>query len=169
MKKLHQIHVSNLKAEAINYISVSKLTSRDLPLLESLYTQHSIAVMAQASHKVLFEVPISTGGSIKCSSPVDKVYLVEFTSPPDNRLTTPFCKAFMHALDILEFNHEHGVVITTSGIAKFYSNGLDLEHAFWNQSFFPDALYALWRRLLLYANLHFLISISQLTGIDSPW
>ena len=42
------------------------------------------------------------------------------------------------------------MVITTSGIEKFYSNGLDLEHASFTPHFFPDNLYALWRRLLTY-------------------
>ena len=42
------------------------------------------------------------------------------------------------------------MVITTSGIPKFYSNGLDLEHASFTPGFFPESLYALWRRMLTY-------------------
>lgn len=62
----------------------------------------------------------------------------------------PFCQAILLALDILETRHAPGVVITTSGISKFYSNGLDLEHASFTPGFFPESLYALWRRVLTY-------------------
>lgn len=41
-------------------------------------------------------------------------------------------------------------MITTSGITKFYSNGLNLDHASFTPGFFPESLYALWRRLLTY-------------------
>ena len=54
------------------------------------------------------------------------------------------------AFDILETRYPPGVVITTSGIDKFYSNGLDLDHASFTPGFFPDSLYALWRRVLTY-------------------
>ncbi|KAK0265954.1 hypothetical protein LTS16_023017 [Friedmanniomyces endolithicus] len=86
--------------------------------------------------EVLFELPIGTKGQLICTRPKDKVYLITFSSPPDNRLTST--------------RHDAGVVITTSGIEKFYSNGLDLEHASFTPGFFPDTLYALWRRLLTY-------------------
>lgn len=111
-------------------------------------TDHRQVNMASPG-EALFEVPIASGGRIKCTTPAKRVYLVEFTSPPDNRLKTDFCKALLLVLDILEFRHEHGVVITTSGIPKFYSNGLDLDHAFFTPDFFSGALYALWRRLLM--------------------
>ncbi|KAF2151077.1 ClpP/crotonase [Myriangium duriaei CBS 260.36] len=105
--------------------------------------------MSQAV-EALFEVPITSGGKVLCTRPAPKVYVLEFTSQPDNRLKTDFCQALHLALDIIELRYPHGVVITTSGIQKFYSNGLDLEHASWTPGFFPDALYALWRRLLIY-------------------
>ncbi|KAG9247130.1 putative carnitinyl-CoA dehydratase [Calycina marina] len=104
----------------------------------------------------LFTLPIqskdssSSVGSFTCSSPSDGVYVLTFTSPPDNRLVTNFCQTFLLALDILEFSHPPGVVVTTSGIEKFYSNGLDLEHAFETKGYFPDSLYALWKRLITY-------------------
>lgn len=41
-------------------------------------------------------------------------------------------------------------MITTSGITKFYSNGLDLADATNTPNFFPSVLYVLWRRLLTY-------------------
>ena len=53
-------------------------------------------------------------------------------------------------MDILETRFPPGVVLTTSGIQKFYSNGLDLDHASFTPGFFPDSLYALWRRVLTY-------------------
>lgn len=37
----------------------------------------------------LFELPVaSANGKITCFNPADRVYIVEFNSPPDNRLTT---------------------------------------------------------------------------------
>ncbi|KAK5118817.1 hypothetical protein LTR62_000026 [Meristemomyces frigidus] len=98
----------------------------------------------------LFEVPIGDTGKVVVSQPADKVYLVTFSSAPDNRLTTSFCQALLLALNILDLRHPPGVVITTSSIPKFYSNGLDLDHASFTPGFFPDSLYALWRRLLTY-------------------
>ncbi|WYZ37116.1 hypothetical protein EsH8_II_000622 [Colletotrichum jinshuiense] len=108
-----------------------------------------------ASQTPLFTVPIPAidahvGGSIVCTSPAPKVYLLTWSSPPDNRLTTPFCNALLAALDIVEFSHPVGVLVTTSAIPKFYSNGLDLEQAFATPGFFPDTLYKLWKRFLTY-------------------
>lgn len=103
--------------------------------------------------KQLFSVPIPAlgahpGGSIICTEPQPAVYLLTFASPPDNRLTTAVCKALLTALDLLEFgNHTPGVVITTSAIPKFYSNGLDLEHAVATEGFWA-LFYSLWTRFL---------------------
>lgn len=63
-----------------------------------------------------------------------------------------FCEALLTALDIIEAKYERGVVITTSGIQKFYSNGLDLEHASRTPGFYANTLYKLWRRLLMYVS-----------------
>jgi enoyl-CoA hydratase/carnithine racemase len=102
----------------------------------------------------LFTIPIlpcdppkHPGGSIVCTEPRSGVYLLTFTSPPDNRMTTPFCRAVLAALDVIEFGYRPGVVVTTSGIAKFYSNGLDLEHAVATDGYWA-LLYEVWRRLL---------------------
>lgn len=100
------------------------------------------------------------GGTLTCTSPEPKVYLLTLTSPPDNRLTEPVLKAFLNALDILEFGYPHGVVITTSGIPKFYSNGLDLEHAVATDGFW-HLLYDVWRRFLTYLPLPFLSNITN--------
>ncbi|KAK6438479.1 hypothetical protein LTR95_005315 [Oleoguttula sp. CCFEE 5521] len=99
---------------------------------------------------LLFELAVGSNGNIVVTQPAPKVYLISFTSPPDNRLTTKFCTSLILALDILATRHPAGVVITTSGITKFYSNGLDLDHASFTPGFFPEALYALWLRLLTY-------------------
>ncbi|QIW98710.1 hypothetical protein AMS68_004228 [Peltaster fructicola] len=99
---------------------------------------------------VLFKLPIESNGSVVVTQPAEKVYLLTFTSPPDNRLVTSFCQAIILALDIIELRYEPGVVITTSGIEKFYSNGLNLEHASSTPGFFTDSLYALWLRLLTF-------------------
>jgi enoyl-CoA hydratase/carnithine racemase len=61
-----------------------------------------------------------------------------------------FCQTLTLAFDIIAEKYPPGVVITTSGITKFYSNGLDLTHASFTPGFFPEALYALWRRILTY-------------------
>ncbi|CZR51934.1 related to enoyl-CoA hydratase/isomerase [Phialocephala subalpina] len=101
--------------------------------------------------KPLFTLQIpNSPGTFVCTSLSDKVYLLTFTSPPDNRLLTPFLQTFLLALDILEFSYPHGVVVTTSGIPKFYSNGLDLEHSSSTPNFFPNSLFALFKRLLTY-------------------
>lgn len=107
--------------------------------------------------QTLFTLPILTSptsdkasGTVVCTSPSSGIYVLTFTSPPDNRLLTPFCQALLLALDILEFSYPHGVVITTSGIQKFFSNGLDLDHASSTKGFFPNSLFALFRRLLTY-------------------
>jgi enoyl-CoA hydratase/carnithine racemase len=107
--------------------------------------------------QALFSIPIlnsptsgKASGTVVCTSPSSGVYVLTFTSPPDNRLLTPFCQALLLALDILEFSYPHGVVITTSGIQKFFSNGLDLEHASSTKGFFPNSLFALFKKLLTY-------------------
>lgn len=89
------------------------------------------------------------GGTLVCTEPSPRVYLLTLTCLPDNRLTTPVLEAFLNALDIIEFGYPHGVVATTSGITKFYSNGLDLDHAVSTEGFWP-LLYSVWARFLTY-------------------
>jgi hypothetical protein len=104
--------------------------------------------------KHLFTIPIPPlgphpGGAIVATEPRPKVYLLTFTSPPDNRLTTASCDALLDALDMIEFGgYEPGVVVTTSGIPKFYSNGLDLEHAISTEGFMDGKLYRVFLRFL---------------------
>ncbi|KAL2144317.1 hypothetical protein VTI28DRAFT_9225 [Corynascus sepedonium] len=104
----------------------------------------------------LFTVPIPPlgahpGGAIVATEPAPAVYLLTITSPPDNRLTTASCTAMLDALDLIEFGgYKPGVVVTTSGIDKFYSNGLDLEHALSTENFLPGVLYKLFHRFLTY-------------------
>ncbi|KAL2116349.1 hypothetical protein VTJ04DRAFT_8516 [Mycothermus thermophilus] len=106
--------------------------------------------------KHLFTIPIPPlgphpGGAIVATEPRPKVYLLTFTSPPDNRLTTASCDALLDALDMIEFGgYEPGVVVTTSGIPKFYSNGLDLEHAISTEGFMDGKLYRVFLRFLTY-------------------
>ena len=103
----------------------------------------------------LFSIPIpSTGGSFTCSNPPGEenktIYVLTFVSPPDNRLTPEFIDAFILALDIIEHRYPKGVVVTTSGIPKFYSNGLDLELVMVTDGFLEIWLWKLFRRLLTY-------------------
>lgn len=103
------------------------------------------------SDKVLFTLPIAdTDGSITCTEPLPLVYLLTFISPPDNRLRTDFCQAFILALDILEVSYPLGVVVSTSSSPKFFSNGLDLEHAFDTPRYYLDSLFAMYSRLASY-------------------
>ncbi|KKK24005.1 enoyl-CoA hydratase/isomerase family protein, partial [Aspergillus rambellii] len=101
----------------------------------------------------LFTIPIpSTGGSIVCTNPSSStadaktIYILTFNSPKDNRLTPTFIDALLLALDIIEQRYPRGVVITTSGIPKFYSNGLDLQLAQKTDGFLDKWLWKLFRR-----------------------
>ncbi|KAL3959578.1 hypothetical protein ACCO45_004695 [Purpureocillium lilacinum] len=108
-----------------------------------------------AADKPLFSIPIPAlgaypRGAITATQPSAGVYLLTWVSPPDNRLTTPFCRALLAALDVIEFGgYAPGVVVTTSGIPKFYSNGLDLEHAITTEGFWA-LFYDVWRRFLTF-------------------
>ena len=87
-------------------------------------------------------------GSFICTQPAPQVYLLTFESPPDNRLTPAFNATFVLALDIIEHRLARGVVVTTSSITKFYSNGLDFDNAVKDPTFMHGSLFPLWRRLL---------------------
>lgn len=114
-----------------------------------------------ATMTTLFELPILSSpssppiGTIVCttspSSP--NTYLLTFTAPPDNRMVTGFCQAFLLALDIIECSYPPGVLVTTSGIPKFYSNGLDLNHVNATKGFWDQSLAPVFKRLLLYAKI----------------
>lgn len=105
----------------------------------------------------LFELPILSSpssppiGTIFCTTTAASptTYLLTFTAPPDNRLVTGFCQAFLLALDIIEFSYPPGVLVTTSGIPKFYSNGLDLDHVKATEGFWSNSLVPVFKRLLL--------------------
>lgn len=107
--------------------------------------------------KALFTVPIPTceshpGGSVTVTEPAPQVYLLSILSPPDNRQTTALCQAVLRALDLVEFGGlPTGVVVTTSALPKFYSNGLDLEHAIKiGDGFWIESLWKLYRRFLTF-------------------
>lgn len=116
-----------------------------------------IDTMAQA--QALFSLPVSgaaagaasqPAGEFICTQPAPQVYLLSFASPPDNRLTPAFNATFLLALDAIEERLPKGVVITTSSITKFYSNGLDYENAVKDPTFFSGSLFPLWRKLIAY-------------------
>ncbi|TQS38038.1 hypothetical protein Golomagni_01465 [Golovinomyces magnicellulatus] len=96
------------------------------------------------------ETPHRTIVCTKTESVSGPIYLLTFALEPDNRLDMPFLKNLMLALDIIEFSYPHGVVVTTSGIPKFYSNGLDLKHARETPNFFTEGLYAVFQRFIAY-------------------
>ncbi|KGQ10131.1 hypothetical protein BBAD15_g4542 [Beauveria bassiana D1-5] len=97
-----------------------------------------------SSSSSLFELPIGPcgkhpGGTLTCTEPQPQVYLLTWNSPPDNRLTTPFCKTLLAALDILEYgDYAPGVVVTTSAIAKTTPTA-SISNTRWpiKKSFFP--------------------------------
>lgn len=109
----------------------------------------------------IFSVPIvSTGGSIVCSTPAvhkgqeqQNIYVLSIISPKDNRLTPNLIDALLLSLDIIEHHHPGGVVVTTSGIPKFYSNGLDLELAVSTEGFLEKWMWPLFRRILTYVSI----------------
>jgi enoyl-CoA hydratase/carnithine racemase len=98
----------------------------------------------------LFTIPISSGGSFECTSPEKSIYVLSFSSPPDNRVTTPFISSFLLSLNIIEHKYPTGAVVITSGLAKFFSNGFDLEHTTTRPRFMEDSMLPLLRRLLTY-------------------
>lgn len=93
----------------------------------------------------------TTSGNIVCVQAAPQVYVLSFSSPPDNRLTPAFNATFLLALDIIETQFKKGVVVSTSSITKFYSNGLNYEEAVKDSTFFRNSLYPMWRRLLTYS------------------
>jgi hypothetical protein len=135
-----------------SYISIHKLPNTPTPT--QLFRPPKMTATTLFTLPILFSTTNTPCGSIVCTSPSPGVYLLTFTSQPDNRLLTGFCQAFLLALDIIEFSYPPGVVITTSGITKFYSNGLDLEHAVSTEGYWPNSLFALWKRLLTCALFH---------------
>ncbi|KAL2109067.1 hypothetical protein VUR80DRAFT_3013 [Thermomyces stellatus] len=104
----------------------------------------------------LFTVPIPPlddhpGGTITVTSPSPQIYLLSISSPPDNRLTTSFCTALVTALSRVQHTQPPGVLIATSSLPKFFSNGLDLAHTSSSApAFWTSALYPLFRKLLSY-------------------
>jgi Delta3-Delta2-enoyl-CoA isomerase len=112
---------------------------------------------------LLFSLPIppakdstgklSTGGNVIVITPAKDVYLISFSSPPDNRLTPSFCCSLHLALLILRSNpqkYPKGPVILTSSISKFFSNGLDFASASTSPTFFQESIFPLWHTLLTY-------------------
>ncbi|KAK7208007.1 ClpP/crotonase-like domain-containing protein [Myxozyma melibiosi] len=80
-------------------------------------------------------------------------YLLTFGAPPDNRLTPEICLAFLYVLDVIEdqlLPEQKLPLVTTSKIAKFYSNGLDLERAMTTPGFWDERINPLFKRLLEY-------------------
>lgn len=77
-------------------------------------------------------------------------YLLEFNSPPDNRFTIPFISAYLDALDYLRTKAVDSpkVLVTTSKVAKFFSNGLDYKAAISTPNFFPEYYMKLMRTIL---------------------
>lgn len=132
---------------------------RDKPVSTSSSVLPSAYVSNMAQPQPLFtlQVPTVAGttpqqppGNFVCTEVAPQVYLLAFADAPDNRLTPTFNATFLLALDIIEHRLPKGVVVTTSSITKFYSNGLDYENAIKDPNFFGGSLFPLWRRLITY-------------------
>ncbi|VVT48735.1 uncharacterized protein SAPINGB_P001925 [Magnusiomyces paraingens] len=80
----------------------------------------------------------------------DSYYLLEYNSPPDNRYTQDFVIAYLDALDYIRTKGTPRILVTTSRIPKFFSNGLDFEAAISTKGFFPNYYYRLMRTILLF-------------------
>jgi hypothetical protein len=103
------------------------------------------------SSKPLFTLPITTGGEITLTLPAPNIYLLTFTSPPDNRVTIPYLEAFSLALEVVEHRCPSGsVLITTSGVDKFYSNGFDIADLQTGGTQFMKKVFELIWRILAY-------------------
>lgn len=77
-------------------------------------------------------------------------YLVEFDAPPDNRLSKEFIQAYVDALDYVRVKGDPRVLVSTSKITKFFSNGLNYESAISTPGFFSNHLFKLLRTLLTF-------------------
>lgn len=75
-------------------------------------------------------------------------YLLEYNSPPDNRYNIKFISAYLDALDYLRLKCQPKVLVTTSRLPKFFSNGLDFEMAITTPGFFDQYYYRLMRTML---------------------
>ncbi|KAG9006985.1 hypothetical protein FRB93_008251 [Tulasnella sp. JGI-2019a] len=65
-------------------------------------------------------------------APNDQIYTVSLDCPPDNRITPGLVNTLLKVLDVVEeIASKSAVLVTTSAIGKFYSNGLNLDKA-WN-------------------------------------
>ena len=83
----------------------------------------------------------------------EPVYVIHMANGDDNRLTSGLCQAVLTALDKVEQAcpiGSEGAVVVTGANPKFFSNGLDLDHAFSTPGFWADSFYALLRRVLSY-------------------
>lgn len=86
--------------------------------------------------------------------PPTPIYLLSHNSPPDNRLTPSFLSTYLAALTHLQHStspsYPPGLLLTTSPIQKFYSNGLDFDSAITDPEFKTRYLYPLWLKLLTF-------------------
>ncbi|KAG9006981.1 hypothetical protein FRB95_009954 [Tulasnella sp. JGI-2019a] len=61
-------------------------------------------------------------------APNDQIYTISFNCPPDNRVTPGLVGTLLKVLDVVEeIAPKTAVLVTTSAIGKFYSNGLNLD------------------------------------------
>ncbi|KAG8858278.1 hypothetical protein FRB96_005409 [Tulasnella sp. 330] len=61
-------------------------------------------------------------------APNQLIYTLSLNSPPENRITPTFVTTLLEVLDVVEHSIPHSaVLVSTSSIVKFYSNGFLLE------------------------------------------
>jgi Delta3-Delta2-enoyl-CoA isomerase len=101
------------------------------------------------------------GGTLTLTTPAPAIYLLTIAAAPDNRLTTPMCQSLQAALartlSVVQQQQQRsspakGVLLVTSSLPKFFSNGLDLDAvmALGPDIFFPRTLYPLFRAFLTF-------------------
>lgn len=87
----------------------------------------------------------------KLTGAFDAVHVITLYSPPDNRLTPAVITTLLDVLDVVDKHvPRSAVLVTTSAIGKFYSNGFNLELARATDGFFRDCWNKLQIRLLTF-------------------
>lgn len=81
-------------------------------------------------------------------SPCGLYYLLEYNALPDNRYSTEFLSAYIDAIDYVRLKGTPKVLVTTSRIPKFFSNGLDFNSAAITPDYIENYYYKVMRAYL---------------------
>lgn len=126
--------------------------------MASTSTGTSHAVEHASDSTLPRDFPIANAGAgakltlSSLAAPNEQIHILTMNSPPDNRMSKGFITAYMQALDFLEARDEGrlAVLVTTSAIDKFFSNGFELTPEIRNPRFHRDYFQKLLLRLLTF-------------------